>query len=59
MHHVKKLKDLEKNGRKEKPEWMKRIIAMRRKTLVVCHECHASIHSGTYNGRRVTTANVV
>lgn len=58
MHHVKKLKDLENNGRKEKPEWMKRMIAMRRKTLAVCHECHLNIHSGKYNGKRVTSANV-
>jgi group II intron reverse transcriptase/maturase len=58
MHHVKKLKDLEKNGRKEKPEWMKRMIAMRRKTLAVCHECHTSIHLGTYNGKGLTSATV-
>ncbi|QQE79742.1 group II intron reverse transcriptase/maturase [Alicyclobacillus sp. SO9] len=58
MHHVKKLKDLKNNGRKEKPEWMKRMITMRRKTLAVCHECHTSIHSGTYNGKRLATTNV-
>ena len=33
MHHVKKRRDLENNGRKEKPEWMKRMMAVRRKTL--------------------------
>jgi hypothetical protein len=58
MHHVKKLKDLEKNGRNESPEWMKRMIAMRRKTLAVCHECHIKIHSGKYDGKKVTNANV-
>ena len=58
MHHVKKLKDLKKNGGKEKLEWMKRMIAMRRKTLAVCHECHSSIHSGKYNGRRIISTNV-
>jgi group II intron reverse transcriptase/maturase len=58
MHHVKKLRDLEKNGRKEKPEWMRRMIAMRRKTLAVCHECHTSIHLGTYNGKGLTSATV-
>lgn len=58
MHHVKKLKDLTTNGRREKPEWMTRMIAMRRKTLAVCHECHSSIHSGEYNGKRVSRANV-
>ncbi|WP_325392885.1 reverse transcriptase/maturase family protein [Desulfitobacterium sp.] len=58
MHHVKKLKDLENNGRKEKPEWMKRMMAMRRKTLAVCLECHTKIHSGNYDGKRVTNATV-
>ena len=58
MHHVKKLKDLEHNGRKEKPEWMKRMVAMRRKTLAVCHGCHTQIHSGNYDGIRVTNATV-
>ncbi len=58
MHHVKKLKDLENNGRKEKPEWMKRMIAMRRKTLAVCHDCHTKIHSGKYDDKKVTSVNV-
>lgn len=58
MHHIKKLKDLEQNGRMEKPEWMKRMIAMRRKTLAVCRECHIKIHSGKYDGNKVTNANV-
>ncbi|MHB1629912.1 MAG: HNH endonuclease, partial [Bacilli bacterium] len=53
-----KLKDLEHNGRKEKPEWMKRMVAMRRKTLAVCHGCHTQIHSGNYDGIRVTNATV-
>jgi group II intron reverse transcriptase/maturase len=48
VHHVKKLADLKKrwNGRKGKPEWVKRMIAMERKTLVVCEECHEDIHAG-------------
>lgn len=58
MHHVKKLKDLENSGRKEKPEWMKRMIAMRRKTLAVCHECHVKIHLGKYDDKRITNTNV-
>ena len=58
MHHVKKLKDLENNGRKEKPEWMKRMMAMRRRTLAVCLECHTKIHSGNYDGKRITNAAV-
>jgi len=50
MHHVNKLKDLSRNGRRHKPLWMRRMIAMRRKTLAVCLECHVAIHAGKYDG---------
>lgn len=45
VHHIKRLRDLKKRwqGRKEKPEWVKRMIALHRKTLVVCKKCHQSI----------------
>ncbi len=33
VHHIRKLADLEKPGRKEKPVWMKQMAARRRKTL--------------------------
>lgn len=48
VHHVRKLADLKKRwqGRKEKPEWVKRMIALHRKTLVVCRKCHVDIHAG-------------
>ena len=46
VHHVRKLAHLQKPGRCEKPAWMKTMIARRRKTLVVCHECHWQIHRG-------------
>jgi hypothetical protein len=46
VHHIRKLADLKKPGRKEKPAWMKRMIALRRKTLVVCKYCHTAIHAG-------------
>jgi hypothetical protein len=48
VHHVRKLSGLKKrwNGRKEKPVWVKRMIALRRKTLVVCRKCHDDIHAG-------------
>jgi group II intron reverse transcriptase/maturase len=48
VHHVHKLKDLKKKwaGRREKPTWVTRMIAMRRKTLVVCKKCHSDIHAG-------------
>ncbi|MCP4543369.1 MAG: maturase [Chloroflexi bacterium] len=48
VHHIRKLSDLKKRwkGRKEKPKWVKRMIALRRKTLVLCSKCHADIHAG-------------
>ena len=49
MHHIRKLKDLSRNDRRHKPEWMKRMIAMRRKSLAVCLECHVVIHAGRYD----------
>lgn len=46
VHHIRKMANLKTQGRREKPEWMKRMIALRRKTLVVCHSCHVDIHAG-------------
>ena len=48
VHHVRKLADLKTRwrGRKEKPAWVLRMIALRRKTLVVCKSCHDAIHAG-------------
>ncbi len=46
IHHVRKLSDLKRKGRKEKPLWIQVMIAMRRKTLVVCGYCHWAIHTG-------------
>jgi group II intron reverse transcriptase/maturase len=44
VHHVRKLADLDRPGRGEKPPWVKRMAARRRKTLVVCQKCHEVIH---------------
>ncbi len=48
VHHIRKLADLKHRwrGRKEKPAWVMRMIAMQRKTLVVCEKCHVAIHTG-------------
>ena len=53
MHHVRKLKNLRKNGRNDKAEWVKRMIAMNRKSLAVCYDCHHKIHSGEYDKKKV------
>lgn len=42
MHHIRKLKDLKGKG-----NWEKFMIARKRKTIAVCHECHTQIHNGT------------
>ena len=46
VHHVRKLADLKVKGQREKPQWMKIMAARRRKTLVVCKDCHVNIHAG-------------
>ena len=40
IHHINKMKNL-----KGKEQWEMAMIARRRKTLVVCKECHKKIHS--------------
>ena len=39
IHHIHKVKDL-----KGKETWEQNMIAKRRKTIVVCRECHYKIH---------------
>ncbi len=46
VHHIRKLADLKKPGRKELPDWKKVMIIRHRKTLVVCQACHQAIHQG-------------
>jgi group II intron reverse transcriptase/maturase len=48
VHHVRKLADLKQRwaGRNEPPPWVTAMIAMQRKTLVVCEDCHNKIHAG-------------
>jgi group II intron reverse transcriptase/maturase len=53
-HHIRKLADLRPKGRREPPGWKKQMIAMRRKTLIVCLECHDNIHAGKPCRPRVT-----
>jgi group II intron reverse transcriptase/maturase len=46
VHQVRKLSDLDRPGQPDQPEWMRIMAKRRRKTLVVCDVCHASIHPG-------------
>ena len=45
MHHIRKLADLNKQGRREKPLWMKIMIARKRKSIPLCRTCHDDIHA--------------
>jgi len=49
-HHIRKLADIDKPGQTPKPEWQRIMIARRRKTLMVCSECHKQITAGRYDG---------
>lgn len=57
IHQVKKLKDLKGNA-----EWVLLMRKRRRKTLVVCPDCHARIHSedtaNTISGKPYTSKGV-
>jgi hypothetical protein len=44
-HQVRKLADLDKPGRPQ-PAWAQLMAHKRRKTLVVCADCHKAIHAG-------------
>jgi len=54
VHHIRALKDLQRKGRTERPEWIKIMAARRRKTLVTWRCCHVAIHTG-----RPTTGRIV
>jgi Type II intron maturase/Reverse transcriptase (RNA-dependent DNA polymerase) len=43
VHQVRNLAELRQTGQPQ-PEWMQHMTKRRRKTLVVCGTCHASIH---------------
>ena len=45
VHHVRKLADLNPNG-SAPPKWATLMARRRRKTLVVCADCHNHIHTG-------------
>ena len=46
VHQIHKLADLDKPGQPDPPQWVQVMTRRRRKTLVVCEACHASIHHG-------------
>ncbi len=40
VHHIRKLSDLNRPGRNEKPAWVQIMAKRRRKTLITCTACH-------------------
>jgi len=44
MHHIRKLADLNKKGKREMPLWMKIMISRKRKSIPLCRKCHDDIH---------------
>lgn len=53
VHHIRKLADIDRPGRRPKAPWEKVMAARKRKTLVVCDDCHWDIHSGRYSGPKL------
>jgi hypothetical protein len=45
VHQIRKLADLNNPGQPQ-PDWMQIMAKRRRKTLIVCATCHATIHLG-------------
>ena len=50
VHHIRALKDLQRQGQGERPAWVLIMAARHRKTLVTCQKCHNEIHAGRANG---------
>src|SRR4051795_6338172 len=44
VHHIRRLKDLPPEDRAPQPEWVRQMASRRRKTLIVCRDCHDDIH---------------
>jgi group II intron reverse transcriptase/maturase len=53
VHHIRRLADIDRPGRRPKATWEKVMAARKRKTLVVCRECHKAITAGRYDGPRL------
>jgi AI2M/AI1M-like HNH endonuclease/type II intron maturase len=55
VHHVRKLKDIRGRGGRGVPAWRRHMIAIQRKTLILCSACHHKLHTGHFDdnfGRR-------
>jgi hypothetical protein len=50
VHHIRKLADIDRPGRRPKAPWEKIMSARKRKTLVLCRMCHDDITFGRFDG---------
>jgi group II intron reverse transcriptase/maturase len=46
VHHVQGMRKLHEHPGRPKPEWVKRMIALQRKTLLLCKRCHEDVEHG-------------
>jgi hypothetical protein len=46
VHHVRAMRKLHEYPGRSKPEWVKRMMALRRKTLILCKRCHEAVEHG-------------
>lgn len=46
VHHVRAMRKIHEHPGRPKPEWVKRMIALRRKTLLLCRKCHMAVEHG-------------
>ncbi|MGW3168469.1 group II intron reverse transcriptase/maturase [Streptomyces sp. NPDC001142] len=46
VHHIRKMADLKRPGRPDRPSWVVLMARKKRKTLIVCETCHQDIHAG-------------
>jgi len=53
VHHIRALKDLNKYTGREKPQWVQIMASRKRKTLVLCHNCHMDIQYGRPHRNKV------
>jgi group II intron reverse transcriptase/maturase len=53
VHHIRAMKHLQEHPGRPKPEWVKRMIALKRKTMILCRTCHDDIHAGRTMRRQI------
>lgn len=46
VHHIRALKDLHRRPGREKSAWAMRMIALKRKTMILCRTCHEDVTYG-------------